>query len=379
MAFTHHRHGGSTDYRKMSIGVPAVTETMIRSAAARLGRDDIVVTVARPDEYAQVEALSRAADPTEMITPLTANVIAWFVDQNPCGRGFMVITRDRSTGTVIGYFLFYPWRLVHRAEGLPEPLPSFLYVRLYVAPEYRRRRVFAAMTSFGLDLVAQLGVGLAYTVPNPRSTAGFLKFSMAHAGSLPFWIRPVAPGWGWLAARGARTRGLTVSRCQGFAGAALPEIGAMLPESTTVWSPRAVELLEWRYDRHPECQYEGRVIQRDERPIGCVITRRMRIKRFRTMVVCDAWFSESGSSVLRLAVEDALRSGDTVDLAIAFGGDASPLYRKALRRAGFLVCPTFLQPQPVAILGGGVGDPGQRIELPGVSTWHITPYDWDVF
>jgi len=359
--------------------VPAVTETMIRSAAARLGRDDIVVTIARPDEYVQIEALSRAADSSEMVTPLTADMVAWFVDENPCGRGFMVVARDPSTRAVIGYFLFYPWLLARRTGGLPEPLPSFLYVHLYVAPPYRRRRVFAAMTSFGLDLVDQLGVGLAYTVPNPRSTPGFLKFGMTQAGRLPFWIRPAIPGWGLVAAIANRAPGLTVSHRQGIAGAELPDIDAMLPESTMVWSPRTVEHLAWRYDRHPDCAYEIRVVQRGERPIGCVITRRMRIKRFRTLVVCDAWFSESGSSVLRLAVEDALRSGDRVDLAIAFGGDASPLYREALRRTGFLVCPAFLQPQPVAVIGGGVGGPGQRVELPGVSTWHIVPSDWDVF
>ena len=363
----------------MSATVPAVTETMIRSAAARLGRDDIVVTIARPDEYAQVEALSRCADPSEMMHPLTADVIAWFADQNPCGRGFMVVARDPATGALIGYFLFYPWLLARRTDGLPEPLPSFLYVHLYVAPAYRRRRVFAAMTSFGLDLVAQLGVGLAYTVPNPRSTPGFLKFGMTHAGSLRFWIRPVVPGWGWFAAVGDSTRGLTVSRRQGVAGAELPDIVAMLPASTMVWSPRTVEHLAWRYDRHPDGAYEIRVVRRGDRTVGCVITRRMRIRRFRTLVVCDAWFSESGSPVLRLAVEDALRSGDRVDLAIAFGGDASPLYREALRRTGFLVCPAFLQPQPVAVIGGGVGGPGQRVELPGVSTWHIVPSDWDVF
>jgi hypothetical protein len=105
----------------------------------------------------------------------------------------------------------------------------------------------------------------------------------------------------------------------------------------------------------------------------------MRIKRFRTLVVCDAWFSESGSAGLRLALEDALRSGERVDLAIAFGGNASAPYRRALRSAGFMACPPFLQPQPVAVIGGGVGGPARRVDLPSVSTWHLTPYDWDVF
>jgi predicted N-acetyltransferase YhbS len=362
----------------MSATVPAVSPTMIQAAAARLGRPDIVVTVARPDEYAQIEALSRAADPSEVMTPLTADLIAWFVDDNPCGRGFMVVARDASTLALVGHFLFYPWLLERRTGGPPEPLPSFLYVHLYVAPAYRRRRVFAAMTSFGLDLVGQLGVRLAYTVPNPRSTPGFLKFGMTQAGLLPFWIRPAIPGWGLVAAIGNRTPGLMVSRSPGFPSE-LPAIGSMLPASATVWSPRAVEHLTWRWVRRPDGEYEIRLVRRGDRVVGCVVTRRMRIKRFRTLVVCDAWFGESGSAALRLALEDALRSGEHVDLAIAFGGNASEPYRRALRAAGFMTCPSFLQPQPVAIIGGGVGDPGRRVDLPAASTWHMTPYDWDVF
>ena len=363
----------------MSAAIPAVTETMVRSAAARLGRDDIVVTIARPDEYAEVEALSRAANPSEIQTPLTADLIRWFVDQNPCGRGFIVVARDPASRAVIGHFLFYPWLLARRAEGPPAALPAFLYVHLYVAPSSRRRRVFAAMTSFGLDLAAQLGAGLAYTVPNPRSTPGFLKFGMTRAGLLPFWVRPSVPGWGSLAALGAPNPGLTVGRLDGFDGAPLPGFEQTVPRTAEVWSPHTLEHLTWRYLRRPDCAYEIRAVQRGERPVGCVVTRRMRIKRFRTLVVCDAWFSEPGPAPFRLAVEDALRSGERVDMTIAFGGNASAPYRMALRRAGFMVCPAFLQPQPVAVIGGGIGEPAQRVEITSLSAWHMTPYDWDVF
>jgi hypothetical protein len=113
--------------------------------------------------------------------------------------------------------------------------------------------------------------------------------------------------------------------------------------------------------------------------VAVVVTRRMTIKGLRTLAVCDAWFGSSGPAALRLAVDDALQAGDRVRLAIAFGGSASPAYRQALRGSGFVVCPPALQPQPVAIIGGGVGGPESRVEMPGVDAWHLTPYDWDVF
>jgi hypothetical protein len=357
--------------------IPPVTDAMVRSAQSRLGRDDITVGIAAPGDYSEIEALSRAADPSEMKSVLTAGLIAWFVDRNPFGRGFVVLARDPASKAAIGYFLFYPWMLAHRAPAGPDLRPAFLYVHLYVAPPFRRRRVFAAMTSLGLDLVAQLGIGLAYTVPNPRSTPGFLAFGMRQAGLLPFWIRPVLPGWGLLSGA-ARGEALTVERVPGLPGE-LPDVGVMLPVSVTTWSPRLPEVLAWRYRERPDCSYDIHRVSRAGTAIACVVTRRMRIRGFRTLVVCDAWFSDSGPAAVRLAVDDALRSGERVHLAIAFGGNASERYRQALRGAGFVVCPPALQPQPVAVIGGGVGGAGVRIDMPGADAWHLTPYDWDVF
>lgn len=350
---------------------------MIAAARQRLGRDDIVVGVAAPAEYAEAEALSRAAHPSEMKSLLTASLIAWFIDRNPCGRGFLVVARDPSTHGAIGYFLFYPWLIAHRAERVADVRPAFLYVHLYVAPAHRRRRVFAAMTMFGLDLVEQLGVGLAYTVPNPRSTPGFLKFGMRQAGTLPFWVRPVVPGWAALAAsRHDRTLGV---RQVEAAQAAAADLSAVLPATAEAWSPRTPEIMQWRFGDRPGCRYDVRQVSRTGRPIAALVTRPMTIKGLRTLVVCDAWFSESGPEAVRAAVDDALAGAGRVHLAIAFGGNASPAYGAALRGAGFRVCPPAIQPQPVAIIGGGVGGAGARLEMPDASRWHLTPADWDVF
>ena len=357
--------------------IPPVADEMVRAARRRLGREDVAVGVATPAEYAEIEALSRAADPSEMKSVLTAELIAWFIDRNPCGRGFLVVARDPASGGAIGYFLFYPWLLARRAASGAERLPAFLYVHLYVAPPHRRRRVFGAMTAFGLDLAAQLGVGLAYTVPNPRSTPGFLKFGMTQAGVLPFWVRPAIPGWG-LVAGAARDTSLAVQLVSELP-AAVPDVTSMLPPTVAMWSPRSAATCRWRYRDRPDCSYEIRQVTKAGAAVAIVVTRRMTIKGLRTLVVCDAWFSDSGPAALRLAVDDALRAGERVHLAIAFGGSASAPYRQALRGAGFVVCPPALQPQPVAIIGGGVGGPESRVEMPGADAWHLTPYDWDVF
>jgi GNAT superfamily N-acetyltransferase len=351
---------------------------MVEAAQERVGRRDISLAVAAPAEYARVARLSQSASPSEMRSPLTAELIEWFVDRNPCGRGFVVTASSADSAALIGYFLFYPWVFAGRSAD-SHGVTSFLFVRLYVAPSHRRQKVFAAMTAFGLDLVTQLGVGLAYTVPNPRSAPGFLKFGMQPAGVLPFWIKPVLPGWTGRRWAVRHVNDLSVDRCTDFSDSWRPDFTPALPQSTELWCPRSPEFLRWRYVQRPEGAYEIRSVRRRNEPLGYLVTRRMRISGLRALVVCDAWFNEPSEGALREAVLDAVRSGSRVDLAIAFGGAAAPTYRRALRGAGFFVCPPRLQPQDVVIIACSLGEAGQRVNVPPTAQWHLTPLDWDVF
>jgi GNAT superfamily N-acetyltransferase len=356
--------------------VQPVTSAMVDAARDRVARHDIWLSVAMPDQYHAVEALSRSAAPDEMHSPLTADLIAWFVDRNPCGHGFIVTAS--CSGSLVGYFLFYPWLLTDARDGT-DRVGSFLFVRLYVAPAFRRRKIFAAMTAFGLDLVAQLGIGLAYTVPNQRSAPGFLKFGLQQPGLLPFWVRPVIPGWSRFRLGDRSASDVSVEVSGDFPDTWHPDATADLPGSTVLWSPRHAPILRWRYVERPEGGYEIRHVRRRGEVCGYLVTKRMRIKGLRTLVVCDAWFDGFDATAFRSALRDALRSGSRVDLAIAFGGEAAPGYRLALRKSGFFICPQRLQPQPVSIIACGVGEDPRRVKVPPTAHWHLTPLDWDVF
>ncbi len=97
------------------------------------------------------------------------------------------------------------------------------------------------------------------------------------------------------------------------------------------------------------------------------------------MAVCDAWTEPASALALRAGLEDALAARRRSGLAIAVGGSAAPALRRAFRRAAFWRVPAPLLPQPISILGGGVGEPPAREDLPDEPAWHLTPYDWDVF
>jgi len=359
---------------------PAIDPAVVREVEARCRRDDgIRITIAAPDDYADIEAVSRGAAAGEVMSPLTAELTAWFVDRNPCGQGFVVIARDVESGQIAGHFVFYPWLLRRRAaDGAIDELPVFLHVRLWVDGGFRRRGVFLSMTTFGVELLRRMGIGLVYTVPNPRSAAGFLKLGEEHAGDLPFWVRPLLPGWGWLAG-GRPPRGMEVERRPELDERLDGVADRSLPPTVAFWSPRRATLLNWRYPRRPDGDYEIRYVHRAGRPVGYLVTRRMRIKGLRTLVICDFGSEQLDAAVLRAGLEDAARSGERAEIAIAMGGNAAPDLRRALRRTGFIPCPRALLPQPVAVIGGGIGDGDQRLDLPAIDRWHLTPCDWDVF
>lgn len=353
----------------------------MREAAAASPReavpDALDIRVAAPEDYAAIEAMSRAAPAQDVLTPLTAPLISWFVDKNPAGRGFVVLARDRSSGALAGHFVFYRWMLRHRGPARVVSVPAALYVRLYVRPEFRRRGAFAAMTRFGLARLAEDGVPLAYTAPNPKSSAGFIKFGMARRGPLPFYVRPSLPGWGWIGGTGRAARAIRVERRDRFDDRFAGELDAG-PPTARWWGARPADLLNWRFADRPDTNYEIRYLVTSDEPAGYLVTRRMRIKGLEALVVCDYWHREGHEAALRAGLDAARADGKRTDLAMAIGGTVSPSFARASRLAGFLPCPQALLPQPVVVFGGSIGGTPD-VPLPSAEEWHITPYDWDVF
>jgi GNAT superfamily N-acetyltransferase len=354
--------------------------TIVTDAVRAIGRDDLELGVAGPEEYGAIEEMSRASSSAEVFSPLTAALIEWFVDRNPCGPGFVVLARDPSSRLLAGHFVFYRWRLVRRVTGggLAE-VPVFLYVRLYVRPEYRRRGVFSAMTAFGLEVARRLGVGLAYTAPNPRSSPGFVKFGMERRGPLPVRVRPSIPGWGLMGRLPKPSPGLDVEVRSEFDASFQGAMGRDLPPAIAWWGDRTPALLNWRYVERPDARYEIRYARESGRASGFLVTRRMRIKGLLALVVCDFWCEPRHDDALRVALLHAQSAGERTALAVAIGSDRPPQARRALRRAGFVAVPAALLPQPIVIFGGGLGNGPARVDLPELDAWHLTPGDWDVF
>jgi predicted N-acetyltransferase YhbS len=338
----------------------------------------IEIGIASPREYVDVEAMSRAASQHDVFTPLTVSLLEWFLDRNPCGPGFIVVARDAS-GSIVGHFVFYRWTLRQRTGGGVADVQAALYVRLYVAPAARRRGVFAAMTRFGLEHLRTLDVPVAYTAPNPRSSPGFVKFGMQRIGPLPFRLRPAVPGWAWIFGPGPAPRGTAVERRERFDDRFAARFDEHVPSAATLWSPRPAALMNWRYVDRPEVSYAIYYLRDGTTDAGYLITRRMVIKGYPVVALCDFWVAPGSEAALRAGVETALAEEHGVRGAIAIGAAADPRLTGALRRAGFVAVPPAVLPQPILIFGGAVDPSAHSFILPDDRTWYLTPHDWDVF
>lgn len=348
--------------------------------AAGFCRTDLMVSLATPGEYAEIETLSRAADPRDVYLPLTAAAIAWFVDANPHGPGFVVIARATESRAIVGHFLFYATTLVHTVDGLDREIPSYLYVHLYVAPEYRRKGVFAMMFAFGLEVLSRMGIRFAYTVPNPRSSLGFVKFGVPWLGTLPCWMAPVAAAWRGLAAITSwGNPAVTVERVNAFDERTLPAPST----AGVVRGVRTADTLNWRFARRPGVDYGvWRVTRAAETGSGgYVVTRAMTIQRYRVLAVCDVAFDRWDAALIRCTLGAIARhsADQRCSLVMFQGGSPDPAFGRALWRAGLVHVPTRFLPQPVAVLGGDPQQRGSAGGLPPVDQWTLTPRDWDVF
>lgn len=346
--------------------------------------DEYFLTLATPSDYGLVERLSVNAARDEVSTPLTALTIEWLIDRNPAGRGFLVLARSNRDNAIIGYFLFYPKNLMWRAHISDSAtcLPVFLCVHLYVDINYRRRRIFENMTMFGRRILESTGINFLYTVPNPRSTPGFLRIGMTKIGALAFFARPVKAPFSLISAI-CRTSGSTAtnSRVAEFDATTINQI-SLRPQSSIaqVWGDRRAASLNWRFRDRPDVQYAVHLVEIEDETVGYVVLRRMPIMKYSALVICDFWLEKSPIGALADIVDTALSDEPgNIDIVIGLAGSMDPKLRQEFWRAGLIPIPQLMLPQPVNLIGGKTNSSNDDPSIGDLSDWALTPYDWDVF
>lgn len=338
------------------------------------------VSVAGADAYAEVEALARAANPGEIFEPITARLLAWFADENPAGPGFLVVARSSTDRAVVGHFLFYAnTLLIAGRDGGVDACPSYLYVHLYVALPFRRLGVFAAMFALGQAVLARMGVRFAYTVPNPRSSPGFVRFGVPLLGTLPVRMAPAWTSWDALVRLAAPgSAGVDIERTQAFDADMVKAAGRR--PSAAVRGARTADVLAWRFLRRPATEYGIWRVHRRGAAAGYVVTRVLTIRTHRVLAICDLALDRlDAGSVAQIVRQVRRGTTEAVDLVMLQGGPREAAARRALLRAGLVHVPDRVLPQAVAVFGGEPARAGSTGGLPLLHEWELTPCDWDVF
>ena len=207
-------------------------------------------------------------------------------------------------------------------------------------------------------------------------------------GTVPFLATPIAR-------LGAPSRAVTGPIARAIAGRARiepapgfderhAEVTAEHAPPRRVWGSREVAELRWRFQRRPGVPYEIWNLVEKDRLVGFAVTRRMEIGQRDTLVVCDSWARDSSTAMIPALLDRILggAAGERPDLAIVIASPTGTTGPRALLAAGMAPVPQRFLPQPVAVIGGPMqaDRPADSwLRTGGLSEWHVTPYDWDVF
>jgi predicted N-acetyltransferase YhbS len=337
-------------------------------------RQDIRFALATPADYAAIEQLTQSAEDVD--EPWSHQAIAWLLDANPDGPGFMILARAPESDRILGYFTFYPKLLCSGAEIVP----AFLFVRLYVSQEIRRRGVFETMTRLGMAMLKSAGIEYAYSVPNRYSTPGFIKLGMRDQGDVGFWVRPTWRIWPYVQGL-PKADSLTIEPIKAFGTQWDALFDVPYQGHAVVRGARNSARLNWRYKNRPDAEYEMWGARSRNEFVGYCITRATKIKGVSALVVCDFWFRPGSESMLRMAVATALREARSAPprFVAAFVSVPSGSERRAIRHAGFLPVPKSIVPGRMPLIGACPAGMNGETPLPDISSWFVTPYDWDVY
>lgn len=333
---------------------------------------------------------------------ITAEYVRWQHTANPAGLALVALAKETASGRIIGVVWLVPLRV---QVGDEVRLGSQTLYAL-VHPDYRGQGIFSRLEPFCYERAQRLGVQFSYGFPNPNSYPPMVhRLGWADIGRARLLVRPL--NIGCLITHRLR-RGVfhqvlaTVGRAGGrfvFRPRPLrPDPAQMvITEADTedgafddfwrrvrgkypVMVVRDTGFLHWRYTQIPERKYLVLAARQGGLIVAYIVLRCVTIEGIACGMVVD--FLVEPTERGRLAGELLLHSAavhfqhNDVDLAGCLmlpGAEEISL----LRRQGYVLCPSRLQPQPFpVILRANEGVPGWHM-LHDIRCWFLTMGDFD--
>ena len=331
---------------------------------------------------------------------VTAEYITWQREHNPAGQAQLGIAKERSTDKILGLVWFMPFNIQIERQSILGSQSLYALVH----PDFRGQGIFTGLVPFCLDNLSQAGIHFSYGLPNPKSFTPFVKrLGWTHIGEARLWVRPLNIHRIFTRRYG---QGL-IYKCLGTigqpAGKLLPHpkpietnqitIEKMHPNDQLLedfWQRicgkypimlrRDSTFLNWRYGLISGRNYtllaaihqgeiEAYIVLRD------VIIQGLSCGNIVDFLVMSTKIGQLAGEVL---VYEAIRIFEGQDLDLV-GCMMLPSAEevKILRRQGLILCPTWLQPQPIPIILKADKDYPYWNQLSDINNWFLTMGDHD--
>ncbi len=109
----------------------------------------------------------------------------WKYNQNVFGKSIVLVAEKH--GKIVGLRGFWRWDFAYHGRVLRAAAP----VDACVAPEYRRRGVFTALTVEALQQAARQNLQFLYGFPGKYSTPGYLRLGWSCWDEFEWYIKPL--------------------------------------------------------------------------------------------------------------------------------------------------------------------------------------------
>ncbi len=324
----------------------------------------------------------------------------WQCDQNPAGRPIIRLAYECCQNEIVGEM----WGLPMRIQVGDQVQRATLIINGLVRRDFRCQGVITRLgrESF-TDALVQQGIEFTISVPSPPTYRVDTQYLYGlELGRIPLLIKPLdwaalltyktgQPKLSGLAAavlkhvvpsnsRHFQAHGITLCGQDCF-----DEAFDALWERTRHKRPVAVvrdhAWLNWRYVQIPTRHYDVRIAREGAEMLGYIVTRQTILEGVNCGMIVDLWVepTQRGRHAACLLIQEATETFLSQGMQIS-GALMLPATHEftALRRAGYWVCPSFLEPQPIPLCIRWHTDTAPRHPLNDLSNWFFTMGDYDV-
>jgi len=324
----------------------------------------------------------------------------WQCDQNPAGRSIIRVAYECQHDQIVGEI----WGLPMRLQVGQEVRHTTIIINGLVREDFRRKGITTRIGRENFaDALAQRGIEFTISIPSPPSYRVATKyFYGVDLGCIPLLIKPLdwaalltyktgRPRLSRLAAsvlkrvvppgpRTVRAGGITLRDLECF-DESFDELWERTRHKRPVAVVRDCAWLNWRYKEIPTRYYDVMVAQEGSEMIGYVVTRQVTLLGVSCGMIVDLWVEPArrGRRAAYLLIQEVtgrfLSHGMQIAGTLMLPGTEE---YAALRRAGYWVCPRYLEPQPIPLIIHRHTEKTLCYPLNDLSCWFFTMGDYDV-